>query len=278
MRPSAKCGISDFRPVAIRNPLSADFAVLRTDLYAPLLEIAGHNLNNESKMVKIFEIGHIFRKLEDDSILERKLVAGLMTGIEENVFWNSVEKDVDFYYFKGAVENFITSLALNDVALISHPVDNQSAFEYGQIVCVEEESIGEFGKLRSEVAERFDIKTPVFLFAFDYPLLLQKYRPVTKYQLFSRFPTVNRDLSIIVEEAVSAIDIETVLRAHGGDFLLKLEFFDLYRGKQLPEGKKSLSVSLRFGSTERTLTDTEVDVNVNNIISAIIAKGWKLRE
>jgi phenylalanyl-tRNA synthetase beta chain len=278
MRHHSRPGLEKGIPVAIRNPLSADFAVMRYDLYAPLLEIAEHNLNNGARTVKIFELGHIFRRKDGGSIWEKKQLAGLMTGIAEEVFWGNTEKEADFYHFKGIVENFVSNLAFENASLQPLPAELEAIFDYGQAVKVGEAKIGEFGKLRDEIAERFDIKGAVFLFGFDYPQLLDKYNPIKKYHPFSRFPAVKRDLSIIVEESVSALELENIVRAKGGELLQNLEFFDLYRGKQLPAGKKSLSLSFRFASAERTLTDEEVDAQISAIVKGIEANGGELRK
>ena len=276
MRHPQRAGISNRDFVKIRNPISADFALLRSDLYAPLLEAAAHNLNRGAESIRIFELGHIFRLLDDGNIGEFKQIAGLLSGYAGIVHWSGKPERFDFFDLKGLIKNFLNEISLDNWRFSSY-LDSAGYFTHAQAVETENDSLGEFGLLKKEAAEIFEIEQPVFLFSLDYKTLFDYHRPSKRLRSFSRFPAVKRDLSLVFDEAVTAEGIENNIRSHSGESLISVEFFDLFRGEKLGAGKKSVSISLRFQSMDRTLTDDEVDSLIARIIEGVESLGGELR-
>ena len=277
MRHPLRAGICNRDFVKIRNPISADFAMLRCDLYAPLLEAAAHNLNRGAESVRIFELGHIFRLLDDGNIEEFKQVAGLLTGFAGIMHWSAKLERIDFIDLKGLVNNFLNGLSLDNYRFSSY-LNREGTFEYAQSVLVPDEPAGEFGLLKKETAEIFEIEQPVFLFSLNYRTLFKHHRSSKRLRSLSRFPAVKRDLSLVFDEAVTAEDIENNIRSNSPQSLISVEFFDLFRSEKLGAGKKSVSLALRFQSMDRTLTDDEVDSFISRIIKGVESIGGELRK
>ena len=277
MRHSQRSGLGKEIPLSIRNPISEDFALLRKDLISPLLEVTSHNLNHGVESVRIFELGSVFSVMPVELIREGRVVTGLITGISEEIHWSHKEADFDFFSLKGLVENLMELISVCDYEFTAH-FSEVEYFEYAGSVTFGEKWGGDFGLLKKDITGKYDIDIPVFVFTFDYDTLMKSHTKVKKYASISRFPAVKRDLSIIFDNEVSAKDIEKIVRESAGEHLTYLRFFDLYKGKQLGAGKKSISISLHFQSAERTLTDEEADITIDNIIKAIESSGGEIRK
>lgn len=277
MRRARRAGLGIESPVAIKNPISADFALLRTDLFAPLLEVASHNLNHGSESVRIFELGHVFAGKAKEEVDEKKRFAGLLAGRAEESHWSSKVSDFDFFNLKGLLENFLRRISMDNYQFSSY-IGEEEFYEYAQSILVLGELGGALGELKREIAEGFEIDIPVFLFAFDYDVLLEHRQPIRQYSAFSRLPTVRRDLSLLFDEGIIAKEIEKSIYERGGKFLKRLEFFDIYHGRQVEPGKKSVSFALQFQAEDRTLTDAEVDKMIDDIVIGLKKISGELRK
>ncbi len=277
MRHSRTTGILEAEPVSIRNPLSADFANLRSDLLAPLLEVTAHNLNHGADSVRIFESGHIFRK-SGEQVIESKQVAGIITGLAERIHWSKQPILVDAFVMKGIVENLLESISLDNYRFSLYLKEGVFRDTISVRISGDDIQAGIFGRFDEAITIKYDIEQPVYFFAFDYDVLLKNRRLEKKFHDFSRFPSVKRDLSFVFDEAITADNIVNSVRSRGGGYLKQIEFFDLYRGKQLGTGKKSISISLRFQADDRTLTDEETDDLIKEIIRAVEELGGNLRQ
>ena len=276
MRHPDRTGVAAAEPLKIRVPISADFAQLRTDLFAPLLEVTAYNLNHGAESVRIFELGHVFQKT-DEGHREFKQIAGVLNGRAEPVHWGSKALNFDYFHLKGLVENFLQNISLDNYQFSSY-FNNDGSFKDALAVTADGMETGYIGRFTDRVLNRFQIDSEVFFFVFDYDLLMQKRVEKQKFNGFSRFPATKRDLSFILDETVTAEQILDQVRRQGGEYLSSVDFFDLYRGKQLTAGRKSLSFSLQFQSDERTLTDEETDSLIQKIISGVGVLGGELRQ
>ena len=241
MRHPQRTGIMDHEPLAIRVPISADYSLLRTDLLAPLLETAAFNLRHGAESIRIFELGHVFRKTADGHT-ESKQIAGLMIGAEGEVHWKYKTTETDIFIVKGMLENLLTSISLDKYSFSSY--FDSKVFSNAQKIVTADKEAGIFGEISRPVLDRYEIDKPVFFFVLDYDILVNSRGREKKFREFSRFPAVKRDLSFTLKETVSAAEIEELVKENGSKYLQSLEFFDLYRGKQVGEGKKSVSISL----------------------------------
>ncbi len=272
MRRNGRAGLKEVDAVPLRNPISSDFALLRTDLLAPLLETAGYNFNRGAESVAIFEIGSVFYPDKGES----KSVAALIAGKAEDVHWSRPPAEFDFFHLKGLTESFLRKISLDNYRF-SHYIKDGTVFEYAVKLAAAGVEMGILGKLKDEICRNYEVEYPVFALEFDFDSLIEHRQSTRLFKDFSRYPAVKRDLSLIFEETVSADAIEKAVAESGGKNLVSVEFFDLYRGKQLGAGKKSLSLSLRFQSMERTLKDEEVDSTIEKVVAALNKIGGELR-
>jgi phenylalanyl-tRNA synthetase beta chain len=253
--------------VRIANPLTAEREYMRRTLRNSLLEALRDNLRYTGR-VAIFEIARVYLTQEGQELPEEPRRLGIvMSGPRRPVSWaGATDELLDFYDLKGIVETLLDRLRLTDCtfAATEHPT-----FQSGRVAKLLVHSggegpgaveIGVLGEVHPLVLESFGLPAQqVCLAELDLEALLAQVPPVHRYRPLSRFPEVTRDLALVVNEGLAAEQVrETIARA-GGKLLHKIELFDVYRGKQIPVGKKSLAYALTYQAPDRTLTDKEVD-------------------
>ncbi|MFQ5823694.1 MAG: phenylalanine--tRNA ligase subunit beta [bacterium] len=267
----------DKKVVLLTNPISEDLSCLRPSLIPGLLEVVRWNINHNNKNLKIFEIGHVFFSNNDNNILESTKVAGALTGFTSEESWAIKPNSVDFYIIKGLVENllirnFITNW--NFVPSKSRITDSQTLD-----IKIDQKLIGFFGKLKKEILEKSDINQPVFVFEFDFSMLQKAVNWHRIYSAIPKFPAIKRDIALVVNYAIDAEKIANAIQINGGKFLQNIRLFDVFTGKQIGTGLKSLAFNLTFYSSERTLTEEEVDSQIKIILDALSKKySARLRE
>ena len=246
--------------VRIANPISAERTVMRRSLLASVLDVAAANLRFRDRLA-LFEIGKVFLPVEGEPLPEepRRLVI-LLTGPREPLHWaGSDQEPMDFFDLKGIVETLVEGLHLPDVAY--GPTEHPS-FHPGRVarLTVDGEPVGVFGELHPLVAENFDLPPqPVLAADLDLEALLAKVPETYRVAPLSRYPTVRRDIAVIVDEGVPAAEVQRVIEQAGGKLLRRVQLFDVYRGEQIGEGKKSLAYALTFQADDRTLTDDDAN-------------------
>jgi len=266
-------GIDDRQPVKILNPISDDLNVMRTSLFPGLLKVLSHNINRNMEDLRIFELGRVFEKIKStDDISQVYKVAMLIHGARHAGTWDTEPLDIDFYDIKGIVEAFKAKIALDNLEFILY--SNKVYFDREQTVELKlgREILGHFGRIDQAVCKRFDIDSDVFGCELDVPLLLTHLSGQRMYQQFSRFPYVEKDLAFVVNRDINADQLYQVIYETGRPLVNFIEAFDLYQGDRLPEDKKSLAFRIRFQSTERTLTDAEVNTVFQKIIRMVQKK------
>lgn len=257
------------------NPISSELSVMRVGLWPGLLASMLYNVHRQQRAIQLFESGVVFEK-DKAGIKERACLAGLMTG-ETNVNWNEETRAFDFYDMKGDLQALLISLLKLDVAFVS---DVHDALHPGQTarILANGQPIGWLGVLHPRIADLLDLSQDILLFELSLEHLPKQ--SLSRYQKISKYPLIKRDLSLLVDEAICASQIEAVVRQVVDKSLLKdFEVFDVYKGEGIGHGKKSLAISLTIQDDNRTLIDREI----NDIIDAIISKldkdlAIKLRE
>ena len=251
----------------VLNPLSAERAYLRQTLLPSLLHTTRENLRFLDR-VAIFEIGAVYLPVEGPSELARPLpdeprrLGIIMTGPREARSWLAGQDSTPqgFYDLKGVVETLLAGLGLGGTF---EPGDHP-AFHPGRCaqVNVGGSEVGVMGELHPLVREAFDLpEQPVCALELDLEVLLAEAIAVGKVrtmQSISRFPAIVQDVALVVDENLSAEEVRQAILASGGQLLQDARLFDLYRGEQIPPGKKSLAYSLTYQAEDRTLTDDEV--------------------
>lgn len=256
-------GLSEEDPlraqVRIRNPLSEDQSVLRSTLIPGLLRTLYRNQKRSSTDLKIFEIGRTFAPRDAVLPLEKTRLAGLASGRVRPPGWDVPPRDVDFFDLKGDLQAFLDGMGIRGARFTRqegipflHP--GKSAW----IACGPAR-LGFLGELHPSVVTGYEISGPAICFDLDFDLCLQEADEETRYRTVPRFPSVERDIALVLSEETTAGEVEERIRNTEPNLIRETRLFDLYRGKPIPSGKKSLAFSIRFQAEDRTLTDEEVN-------------------
>ena len=262
----------EFEPVKLLAPMTEERSTLRYSLIPSLFKIYEYNMARGLKDISIFEIGKGFFKKGEEYGEDSKLCC-LMSG----KYYLGIEnkKDVDFFVLKGVVEEILDYLGYAN--RYSFVVENNipNEFHPGQVaqISVNNDIVGIIGRVHPLVS-----KEPVFVMEINLDKLLSKKVGKMKFKEISKYPTVKKDLSILVNKEISSQEIAKVIKKATGSLLTNVEVFDLYTGKNILENKKSIAYSLEFGSNDRTLTDEEINNILENIIENVEKKlGAELR-
>jgi phenylalanyl-tRNA synthetase beta chain len=259
--------IDDKDPVMVLNPISDDMNAMRTSLLPGLLKVAAHNINRNLPRLRIYEMGRIFIKnIEHVEKSQPYFLSALMHGSKVSASWEGSSLTIDFYDIKGLVQALLSKIFLDKYEFILY--DKNVYFSTDQVIGIEANGviIGHFGRVRREVCKCYDIESPVFAFELSVAKLRTMINLERRYEYFSRFPYVEKDVAFVVDIQTTAAAIEGVIWQAGKPLINHVEVFDLYESEQLGKNKKSIAYRLRFQSPERTLEDREV----NNLFDKII--------
>ena len=267
-------------PVA--NPLSEEQSVMRTTLVPGLLEVARHNVARDMPDLSLFECGRVFFSKGRDDLPDERLHLGiLLTGDFQPATWRRPALPADFYTAKGILVALLEALGVRWRLIAGGPpfLHPGRAAE----VVVDAREAGWLGELHPGVAADFgldDLERPPTLLELDLGVVLPAAERVTRrYEDLITYPAVVQDIAVVVDEAVEAHSVVDTVASAGGDELRSVRVFDVYRGDQVGEGRKSLALRLEFRSSDRTLTDAEVAERRAAIRDAIAHEtGGTLRE
>ena len=252
--------------IKILTPLTEERTTLRCSIITSLYKIFEYNVAHYNKDVSIFEIGKSFYK-KGDTYNEENKIACLMTG--EYYYGINNSKKVDFYIIKGIAEELLDFLGYGGrySFVVKDNMPEQLHPGQSAMISVNNDIVGLIGKVHPEIT-----KEDVFVMEINLDKLLAKKTGKMKYKEISKYPTVKKDISILVDKSVTSNDIAVAIKKSSGSLLLNTEVFDVYTGKGIEEGKKSLAYSLTFGTNDRTLTDEEI----NKVLEKIIEKLSKI--
>ena len=245
-------------PLALQNPIASHLAVMRTTLWGSLIDTLKYNLDHQQSRVRVFELGRVF--LGAQAQAQPRRLGGLVYGAAQEEQWGLPTRAADFFDVKGDVQTLAAGL---EFARASHP-----ALHPGQSVEVLRggRHVGWLGALHPRLLQRFDLPAAPWLFEFALDALAS--RDAVRHQTLSRFPSVRRDLALVVAEEVAAAVLLEVLRSAAEAWVVSVELFDLYRGKGVEGGKKSLAFRVVMQDTEHTLTEAEVEGAVARMVEA----------
>ncbi len=260
--------------VKIKNPLSEEWVYMRNYIFPSLVSNAVNNINRNERDVFLFEVAKVFEPSGKELPNEPLKLAVVMTGeVREGLYGR---RKVDFYDIKGAVEELLSFFRLRGEF---EREEGRSYLHPGQSakVRVKGEEVGFLGKLHPDVLERLDAKQEIFVAEIELEKLLKLAKEERiEFKSIPKFPPVMRDIAVIVDEDTPVAQIERVIR-ESAKHLEKVELFDVYTGKGVPEGKKSVAFSLSFRAPDRTLSDEEVNKILAVIIESLDKIGAKLR-
>ena len=260
--------------VHILNPLSNDLSAMRQSLLFSGLEAVSFNINRRNTDLKLFEFGKTYHKLPS-GFDEPKHLSLFTTGNRLDESWTNAQKPSDFFLFKGYINSVLTRLGINDFT--TKPISNDVfaegiAFANGNNVLVE------FGTVKKSILKHFDIKQEVFYADFDWNAVLKSISNKIKFVEIPKYPEVRRDLALLLDESVAFEEIYNIARQTEKSLLKEITLFDVYVGKNLPEGKKSYAVSFTIQDDSKTLTDTQIEKIMSKLQNNLIIQlGAQLR-
>lgn len=260
-----------FEKVKLLAPITEERSTLRYSVLSSLFKIYEYNKARNEKDVAIYEIGKGFYKKEDYK--EDTKLAVLMSG--KYYLGIDNKKNVDFYAIKGVAEEVLDYLGYAGRYSFVMPKQMPSQMHPGQTaeISVNNDIVGIVGKLHPSIE-----KEDVYVLEINLDKLLAKKTGKMKFKEISKYPTISKDLAILIDKNISADEISKAIKKSAGSLLTKTEIFDVYEGKNIPEGKRSIAYSLSFGTNDRTLTDEEINNVMNKVIENLQNKmGAELR-
>lgn len=259
------------RAVPIMNPLSDEYPLVRTTLLSSIFDNLARNLARKNDDVALFEVGSVFfpkalpvTELPDEVVK----IAGAITGRRNAQGWNQTNDMVDFYDAKGIIEELLANLRVTRYTVEAgthyamHP-GKTALFKKGRDV------IATVGEVHPAVLSAYGITKPVYIFELDATTVMKYMAKDLKYKALPKYPATSRDLAMLVDVDVNAADIEKAMTKAAGQNLTQITLFDVYTGKQVEEGKKSLAFSLTFQSNDKTLTYAEIDPAIEKIVAKL---------
>ena len=252
--------------VALANPISADLSVMRTSLLPGLVKTVGYNLNRQQSRVRLFETGQTFVK-NGDELKQENHIAAVITGSRFPEGWTGKSEPVDFYDLKGDIEAL---LELGGAAAEFHfEKGSHDAMHPGQCAALVRggEVVGHIGALHPTLAKELGLDGAVLMFEGRLSVVVSG--NVTGFAPLSKFPEVRRDLALIVKQDIAADSMNRVIRDVSGELLKDVRVFDVYAGKGIEDGYKSLALGLTLQHASRTLKDEEVNQLIDSILGRL---------
>jgi phenylalanyl-tRNA synthetase beta chain len=264
-----ECGAKSDEQAGLANPLSSDMDVLRPSLLPGLIHSLQHNVSRKNYDVALFEIGRVF--VSRDGVAKEETHAAIaMTGQRAPVFWSGSERDAKFdvYDLKGVVEEFLEQFGLRGITFAKRPESTMLFLESAIVSLGGRLPLGELGQLPPPLAKKHDLRDPVFLAELNLDQLMARRNPSKSFKPLPQFPAIRRDAAILVPEATTHDSILQTVKQSKPANLESVELFDVFRGKNVPDGQKSLAYAFIYRSPEKTLTDAEVNATHGKIIEA----------
>ncbi|MFK5913048.1 MAG: phenylalanine--tRNA ligase subunit beta [Woeseiaceae bacterium] len=271
------------KAIELANPISADLASMRTSLWPGLVSAVMYNLNRQQNRVSLFEYGLKFVPLDDQGteIQQEKMLAGVITGSKTPEQWGELTESVDFYDLKNHVEAVLEMTGRG--ADFQFETNTHDVLHPGQTAAIrdlaakDQPIIGWIGALHPRLQKKLGLSQNLYLFEIAMKYIEEGEIP--HFHPLSKFPTIRRDIALVMDEAITAQAVHDCIKQSAGESLSKFELFDVYRGEGIDFGRKSLALGLTLQDLSRTLTDTEVDKELNKIIGVLKESlGATLRE
>jgi phenylalanyl-tRNA synthetase beta chain len=265
-----------YRPVPLANPISSEMSVMRTSLWPGLLTALQHNRKRQVSRLLLFEHGLRFRS-QDNEVMQDYVIGGVLAGARNPEHWDGQPESADFYDIRSHVEMLValSGQAKNCRFLPgSHP-----ALHPGQTaaISVNGRDIGWLGRIHPALAGGQDLEPDTFLFELEYDAL--KHAEAVRFHEISRYPSIRRDLAMVVDSALPSVELETVVKSLAGELLRDMVIFDVYQGKGIETGRKSIAFGLILQDSSRTLTEEDVEAVVSRVTDGLREKfGAQLRE
>lgn len=251
--------------LSLANPISSDMSEMRTRLLPGLIQAVQHNLNRQQPRIRLFETGLCFIP-DGDKLTQRSHIAGVITGLSESENWVGSKQSVDFYDIKGHLQNL---MSLVDEELFEFKPGNNEILHPGQSADIyfKGNVVGYIGAIHPAVLKKLDIEQSLFVFELETDALTQRRLP--EYHDLSRFPSIRRDLALIVDEDIPVQQLIETVKGIKSEIIQEVFVFDVYTGKEVIINRKSIALGLILQGFSRTLTDKDVDETVSNVLQIL---------
>ena len=288
---NAECRMQNAELVALANPLSSDMDVLRPSLLPGLIHSLRHNVSHKNYDVALFEVGRVFQRAAGvppadqtgkqscqqdagSTFKEERRVAIALTGRRALPFWSGDERDAKFDAcdLKGVLEEFFDQFGLRGMTFTRRADPDKSGFLESATIQLGKQTLGEFGQLLPALAKKYDLRDAVLLAELNLDLLLARRNPAKSFKPLLAFPAIRRDVAMIVPEATTHDAVLRVVKQTKSANLEAVELFDVFRGKHVPEGQKSVAYAFTYRAVDKTLTDAEVNAAHTKIVEAFKAQ------
>ncbi|MBP1041844.1 phenylalanine--tRNA ligase subunit beta [Vagococcus sp. BWB3-3] len=257
--------------VKLQSPMSEDHAVLRQNLTSGLLTDLAYNVARKNSDVALFEIGNVFSNTDSGQMpTEGRHLGMAITGAWADKTWQVAKTPVDFYLLKGIFENLLEVIGADSLVTFE-PTADLPALHPGRTakIIIDGQAIGFIGQIHPLTAKEYSINE-TYVLEVDLDCLFDQELVGIDYEVVSKFPSMKRDIALLVDTTVSNQELVTVIKGHGGKFLQTVQLFDIFQGEKLGAGKKSMAYSLSFQNPEATLIDDEVTAAMAKIENALV--------
>ncbi|AVZ06017.1 MULTISPECIES: phenylalanine--tRNA ligase subunit beta [Acinetobacter] len=254
-------------PLMLANPISSDLAAMRSTLLSSLIPCVQYNLNRQQSRVRFFELGLRFDYQNAKSIEDLKQIPTLAlvaVGSQQPESWHVKPQPMDFFDFKGEIEEILAAGRVK----VEYVRSERAWLHPGQSaeILVDGQSIGYLGRLHPSLENELDLTT-TWVAELDQTAVLQSY--VSNFTELSRFPSIRRDIALLISDNINVRDIQQLIEKTGGELLDSTWLFDVYTGQGVEEGKRSLAFALLWQHPSRTLEDAEIKSGMDNIIQVL---------
>lgn len=245
--------------IKIRNPLGEDYSIMRTTTIPSMMEALARNYSRNNEEARLFEIGKVYMSKENENEVPE----------ERNVLTIGLYGNVDYLNLKGVIENIAEHLGVERLNLTRESED--PTFHPGKTACVSirKEHLGILGEVHPDVAENYGIDERCYIAELNMDVLFANANLNKMYKVLPKFPAVTRDMALLLDDAILVQEIEDIILKQGGKMVEKVKLFDVYKGKQIPEGKKSVAYSILYRLENKTLTDEEVNKVHDKIVRTL---------
>jgi phenylalanyl-tRNA synthetase beta chain len=263
-------GLPAHKIVRLQHPLSADMNVLRPSLLAGLLAALRYNISHKNNDAALFEIGRVFSLQDDKTVKEQRRLAIALTGARRPLHWDGADRDArcDIFDLKGALEEFLAQFGLRGTSWARRD-ESRSLFAESAAIQLGKLPLGEIGLLSPAQARLYDLRDPVLLAELDFDQLLARRVPSKSFKSLPQFPSIRRDVAMLVPEATTHEAVAAVVKQTRPANLETVELFDIFRGKNTAPGQKSVAYAFTYRHPDRTLTDAEVNAAHEKLVEQL---------
>lgn len=263
--------------VKLANPLSSELDILRMSMIPALLENIAWNKNRQQSDIQLFEWGKVYFK-QGEGYAEKQRLALLMVGNDKPEHWQGKPEKTGFYHLKGVVQHVLELCGL-DASQVNGVLVEDPSFNQAWSIRKGEKELVRIGNVHNALLKRYDVQGPVWFAECNWDLLLRNFGSTKiQYREVSKFPSVRRDLALLIDQSISYDQIEKIAYSAERKLLREVNLFDVYQGDKLPQGKKSYAVSFMFRDEEQTLTDKHIEKSMERLIKALTEQlGAELR-